>query len=243
MQRFRVGRTRTPSAVYRAAPPARRTHCAKFGFAAVSFVAAAFAAVAFAAVMFATASAAIAQTPLHIRGDIVAMSNVVPDPPPLRVRLHDGSELVVALAFNFQSTELRAIGHDTLRAGANVGVIAAPAADGTLQAIAVLVYPADYAAAATREEPWDLAAHATMTFATLDAVDVRGGARALALADAGGTRTIVVADSAPVVAMQGSGHTVLAPGTHVFINATRQRDGTITAGRIYFGSGGFTPPL
>ena len=59
------------------------------------------------------------------------------------------------------------------------------------------------------------------------------------------TRTIVVADDVPVVAMQGSGghNGCSAPGTHVFINATRQRDGTITAGRIYFGSDGFVPPL
>ena len=94
-----------------------------------------------------------------MRGDIVAIVERSCPTPPLRVRLHDGSELVVAARLQLPVASELARGRrsDTLGAGSHVGVIAAPAADGTLRsAIAVLVYPADYAAAAKATQPWDL---------------------------------------------------------------------------------------
>ncbi len=183
---------------------------------------------------------AVAQAPLHVRGEIVAMQGVVPDPAPLRVRLRDGSELTIALAYNFQSFELAPADRARLAPGARVAIASVPAADGTRRALGVLVYPAGYTGSGAGEQPWDLATPPTLTVATIDTVDVRGAVRELTLHDAG---TIVVADDVPVVATLGGARTVLKPGTPVSINATRQRDGTITAGRIYYGNGGFTPPF
>jgi hypothetical protein len=187
-----------------------------------------------------TAPIAIAQAPLHVRGEIVAMQGVVPDPVPLRVRLRDGSELTIALAYNFQSFELGPADRARLAPGARVAIASVPASDGTRRALGVLVYPAGYTGGGAGEQPWDLATPPSLTVATIDAVVVRGAVREVTLHDAG---TIVVADDVPVVAMLGGARTVLKPGTPISINATRQRDGTITAGRIYYGNGGFTPPF
>lgn len=184
-----------------------------------------------------------AQSAMHIRGDIIRMDNQSAEAGPLVVRLHDGSTLSIQLAYNFHSVEVGPVAHGRLVPGKYVGVAAEPADDGTLRALAVLLFFDDYKGSDEGHHPWDLGARATMSNGTISGMVAGRDSRALTLRYAGGEKTIAVADGVPVVAMLGGGRTVLKPGTHVFIKATRQRDGTITAGRIYYGKDGFTPPM
>jgi len=198
----------------------------------------------FALAAFAANAQVFAQTTMHIRGDIVQMDFISVNARPLLVKLRDGGELSIQLAYNYETVEVGPVEHERLVPGTCVGVAAEPAADGTLRAIEVLVFSNDMKGSGEGHRPWDLTPRSTMTNATIGMIDASADARTLTLRYAGGEQTVVVPNDVPVVAMlRSGGHTFLAPGTHVFITATRQRDGAITAGRIYYGAGGYTPPM
>ena len=198
----------------------------------------------FALAAFAANAQALAQAPMHIRGDIVRMDSVSDTAKPLLVKLRDGVELSIQLAYNYETVEVGPVERERLVPGTYVGVAAEPAADGTRHAIEVLVYSNDMKGSGEGHRPWDLTPRSTMTNATIGMIDASADARTLTLRYAGGEQTVVVPNDVPVVAMlRIGGHTFLAPGTHVFITATRQRDGAITAGRIYYGTGDYTPPM
>jgi hypothetical protein len=198
----------------------------------------------FALAALAATAQVFAQAPMHIRGDIMRMDFISVTARPLLIKLRDGAALSIQLAYNYETVEVGPVERERLVPGTDVGVAAEPMADGTLRAIEVLVFSNDMKGSDEGHRPWDLTPRSTMTNATIGAIDASADARTLTLRYTGGEQTVVVPNDAPVVAtLRSGGHTRLAPGTHVFITATRQRDGTITAGRIYYGAGDYTPPM
>jgi len=191
---------------------------------------------------YAAAQTRLPVTQLPIRGDVIEMSWTT-EQQPLRMRARDGSEVDLQLAFNFESIELGPVTHDRLVPGAFVSVAAAPGAGGSLRALAVVLHFHDLSESSEGQQAWDLAPASTLIHATIGGIDAQRTSRTLTLRYAGGEKTVVVGDDVPVAAMLGGGHIRMSPGAHVFITATRQRDGTLTAGRIYYGKDGYTPPL
>jgi len=162
------------------------------------------------------------------------------DPHQMHMKMADAVD--VALAFNFQSIELAPTDATRLVPGTFVGVVAEPAAP-VPRALLVLVYYAGFEGGGEGRIPWDLTPRSTMTRATIAHVAADAHSRTLTLRYAGREEDVRLGDDVPVVAMLGGGHTRLRPGEHVFVTATRQRDGALTAGRIYYGSEGYVPPL
>jgi hypothetical protein len=186
---------------------------------------------------------AVAQASLHLRGVIVESNLRSTDHPPMVLRQDNGSPVTVELAINARGTRVDA---STLRAIApprHARAIVEHAPDGTLHARVVLLFPDNFSDGPDGDTPWDRPASSRCIQGTVAAAVPSGSAIAMALRY-GDTQSTIMADEATQVAEIGSAYGgYYVPGDAVFIAATRQRDGRITAGRVFFGKNGFVPPL
>ena len=183
----------------------------------------------------ALASAAWAQTTVRVRGAIIELAGQI-----LTVKVRDGSTVPVRLADNYALMEVTRAKLTDVKVGDYVGAAAVRQADGTFRAQEVLIFP--FFARGSREGhfPWDLTPDSTMTNATVAGITTQGSGRTLTLKHKGGE---VVAAAAPVVTF-GIGHVEqLKPGAHIFIEATRRPDGTVTTTSVLVGREGLVPPM
>ena len=192
-----------------------------------------------------TAAVAWAQTPLHVRGTLVEFAIWSGQAPLiLRAKARDGSDIAVEVAFNWEAYPIAEVDRANVVDGSYVGVVAVPAGDGALRARAVLLYPEHLRGTLMGHHPWDSAPGSTMTTATRVWRVAGGDGETWTRRDAQGEHAIRVGGDVPFVTTGIGGHNYsIAAGAPVFVNATRQRDGTITAGRIFYGEHGFVPPL
>lgn len=184
------------------------------------------------------ASLAAAQTPARIRGSIETLDGQV-----LTVKSREGATVSVRLAENSAVVALTKAALADIRPGVFVGTAAVRQADGTFRAQEVVVFPESARGTGEGHYPWDLTPESTMTNATVDAVVNRVDGPVLTLKYKGGEVQVVVPPGAPIVTFGPGDRTLLAPGAHVFVPATRQADGTITATRVLVGRDGLVPPM
>jgi hypothetical protein len=186
----------------------------------------------------ALASAAWAQTTVRVRGAIIELAGQI-----LTVKARDGSTVPVRLADNYALMEVTRAKLTDVKVGDYVGAAAVRQADGTFRAQEVLIFP--FFARGSREGhfPWDLTPDSTMTNATVAGITTQGSGRTLTLKHKGGEVVVVVPAAAPVVTF-GIGHVEqLKPGAHIFIEATRLPDGTVTTTSVLVGREGLVPPM
>ena len=58
-----------------------------------------------------------------------------------------------------------------------------------------------------------------------------------------GEQTLLVPPDAPIVTFEPGERSMVVPGAHVILTATRQADGSLTAGRVAVGKNGLVPPM
>jgi hypothetical protein len=196
-------------------------------------------AIALALVLLAAlASAAWAQTTVRVRGAIVELAGQI-----LTVKARDGSTVPVRLADNYALMEVTRAKLTDVKVGDYVGAAAVRQADGTFRAQEVLIFPLFARGSREGHFPWDLTRDSTMTNATVAGITTQGSGRTLTLKHKGGEVVVVVPAAAPVVTF-GIGHVdQLKPGAHIFIEATRLPDGTITTTSVLVGREGLVPPM
>lgn len=168
------------------------------------------------------------------------------------VKSFDGSTLVLAersgetvalvLADNFSVNEVVPIELAAIRAGSFIGTAALPAADGTLRALEVLVFPEAARGTGEGHSAWDLQPGSTMTNATVAELATTPQGRSLKLRYKDGEKTVVVPDNVPVVTFKPGDRTLLVAGAKVVVTA-QLRDGKPTALRANAGRDGFAPPM
>ena len=168
------------------------------------------------------------------------------------VKSFDGSTLVLAersgetvalvLADNFSVNEVVPIELAAIRAGSFIGTAALPAADGTLRALEVLVFPEAARGTGEGHSAWDLQPGSTMTNATVAELATKPQGRSLKLRYKDGEKTVVVPDNVPVVTFKPGDRTLLVAGAKVVVTA-QLRDGKPTALRANAGRDGFAPPM
>jgi len=129
-----------------------------------------------------------------------------------------------------------------IQSGAFVGTAAVTAADGTLSALEVLVFPEAARGTGEGHSPWDLQPGSTMTNATVTDVVPGAKGRTMTLRYKDGEKTIVVPDGIPVVTIKPADRSLLVPGAKVFVFA-QMRNGQPTALRATAGRNGFAPPM
>ena len=181
-----------------------------------------------------------AQTPAapqRLRGTIESFDNTT-----LVVKERSGEVLRLALADTFAVNEVVPTELASIQAGSYIGTAAMPQADGTLQALEVLVFPEQARGTGEGHYPWDLQPGSTMTNATVADVVGQAKGRTLTLRYKDGEKTVQVGADAPVVTFKPADRALLVPGAKVLVTA-QLRDGQPTALRVLAGRNGFTPPM
>lgn len=153
-----------------------------------------------------------------------------------------GEVIKLALAGNFAVNEVLPIDPGAILPGSFIGTAAMPAADGTLTALEVLVFPESARGSGEGHYPWDLQPGSTMTNATVAELAGTPQQRTLRLRYRDGEKTVVVPPGVPVVTFQPADRSLLVPGARVVVTA-QKREGTPTALRALAGRNGFVPPM
>jgi len=86
-------------------------------------------------------------------------------------------------------------------------------------------------------------AASTMTNATVTDVAGNGAARRITVKYKDGEKVVIVNGSASVTKIEDADSSVLVPGAHVAITASKQMDGSLVADRVTVGKNGYVPPL
>ncbi len=194
----------------------------------------------FLAALLVVSTAAIAQpeaTSMRLRGTVEKA-----DATTLVVKLRSGDSVSLSYADNFGVTEVLPIDPAAIQSGTFVGTAAVAAADGSLSALEVLVFPEAARGTGEGHSPWDLQPGATMTNATVASVTPEAGVRVLTLRYKDGEKTIRVRDGVPIVTLKPADRSLLVPGARVMVVA-QVRDGNTVAMRALAGRNGFEPPM
>jgi len=186
--------------------------------------------------------AASAQTPAptqRIRGDVLAIDGVN-----LQVRSREGETLAIKLAENYTVTAVVKIDASAIKPGVFIGTASMPQSDGTFKSLEVLVLPESMRGSNEGHYPWDLKPGSMMTNATVSDVSSAGDAgQRLTLRYKDGEKSIVVPPDVPIVTFEPGDKSMVVPGAHVLLTATRQPDGSLTAARVAVGKNGLVPPM
>ncbi|MDB5363517.1 MAG: hypothetical protein JWO51_4814 [Rhodospirillales bacterium] len=160
----------------------------------------------------------------------------------LTVKTRAGQAVTIALT---PTTRYVAVSHGEISAiqpNSYIGTAAAPQPDGSLKAIEVAVFPESMRGSGDGHYAWDLPNASTMTNGVVGKLDNAHG-RTLTVDYKGGEKQIVVPDDVPVVMMAPGDHSLLKPGVHVVVVATKAADGSLTAGAVLAGQDGVVPPM
>jgi hypothetical protein len=184
----------------------------------------------------------LAQAPAptqRIRGDVVALDGLS-----LQVKSRSGEMLAIKLADNYVVTAVVKIDMTAIKPGAFVGTATMPQPDGTLTSLEVLVFPEAMRGSNEGHYPWDLKPGSMMTNATIaDVASVGQGHRRMTLKYKDGEKSIVVPEDVPIVTFEPGDKSMLVPGAHILLTATKQPDGSLTAARVAVGKDGLVPPM
>lgn len=182
---------------------------------------------------------ALAQTapPIRLRATIEKM-----DASGITVRERSGEVVTLALSDKLVVTEVYPIDIADIKAGSYIGSAALPQADGTLNALEVLVFPEAMRGVGEGHRPFDLQPQSTMTNATVDALTSSAVGRTLKLKYKDGEKTLHVPLNVPIVTFRPGDNGLLVVGARLIVTA-ELRDGRPTALRITAGRNGFAPPM
>jgi hypothetical protein len=193
-----------------------------------------------------------------ISGEVIKL-----DASTLQLRAGDGQFIAVKFGDNVRLSARSPADLDRIVPGVYLGTTAAPRADGMLYASEVHIFPDSMRGTGEGHRPMDSPGN-TMTNATVSSVGAvkpnagpgntmtdatvaqvaRGESdRRLTLTYPGGERVVVVPANTPIVMVEPADRSLLTPGAHVIVYATRQANGSLSADRITIGKNGFIPPV
>ncbi len=182
---------------------------------------------------------ASAQTPTtRVRGDVEQLSGNA-----LTVKSREGPSVAITLAPDFSVIGVTKAELSSIVPNSFIGAAAMPQPDGTLRALEVLVFPESARGSGEGHYPWDLQPESTMTNATVAELATQPSGRLLTLRYKDGEKKMVVPEDVPIVTFVPADASMLVPGAHVFVSATRQPDGALSAARVLVGKDGLVPPM
>ena len=192
---------------------------------------------------FVTVGAALAQTPqtppTRLRGSIAAI-----DDKSVTIATREGTTAKVNLADNWGVLLVVPVTLADIKENSFVGVASLKGADGTLNALEVLVFPENMRGVGEGHYPWDLQPESLMTNATVAKVASAPSGQTLTLTYKGdGKQTIVVKPGTPIVTFQPGAKADAKVGAKLIVTATKDPDGNLKAARLAVGKDGFTPPM
>ena len=185
------------------------------------------------------AQATPASVPARIRGTIASVAGNL-----LTVTTRDGSkqEIVLTeplLVMTVKKAELSAIGPNTY-----VGTTTRTAADGTMTAIEVHIFPEAMRGTRDGHRDWDLEPGSKMTNGTVTGAVTGASGRELTVGHKDGAATkLIVPPTAGIMSYVTGERADLKPGETVFLNASKAADGKLTANRVNVGKDGVAPMM
>jgi hypothetical protein len=179
-------------------------------------------------------NAAGAQTSMRVRGTITSIDGDV-----MSVKARDGSDLKLQLPDNVAVTVAKAYKFEDIKRGDYVGATTVLGAEGTLTALEVHYIPPTVP---DGHGPWDLQPGSMMTNANVDSIVTGTGKRELTLQYKGGSQTMRVPDTTPIVRAVPGARADLVPGEYIFAAVQVAADGKMTAPRIQVSKDGVRPP-
>ncbi|MEP6655774.1 MAG: DUF5666 domain-containing protein [Betaproteobacteria bacterium] len=188
----------------------------------------------------------------RIHADVVVVAGDT-----LQVRTAAGQMTSIRLADKTRVQSRAAADSSRLAPGLYVGVTAVPQPDGTLLASQINVFPESLRGTGEGHRPMETLPGSTMTNATVGAVaatpqstttnatvaQAAGSdrSRRLTLTYAGGEKLVIVPGSTPVILTEIGDRSLLVPGAHVVVYASRQVDGSLASERVSVGKNGTVP--
>jgi len=194
-------------------------------------------AVAAVALIFATA--AYAQQPGRIRGQIEKVDGGV-----LSLKARDGTILNVKLADDARVSALEKASLADIKNDSFIGIAGMPQSDGSIEAFSIHIFlPAQRGVVPDRHGPWDARPGSTMTNAYVENIVTSKDGETLMVKYKDGEKKIVVTPQTTIAAAAPSNKDELKAGAQIIIFGwDKQLDGSILAKTLYVGRG-VTPAM
>jgi hypothetical protein len=177
-------------------------------------------------------------TPTRFRGKIASVAAHS-----ITVTERSGKTVQIDLDEPLSVSTVKPVALSSIAPGSFIGTAARKAADGSLEALEVLVFPEAMRGAGEGNRPWDLEPQSTMINATVTGVVEQNSGRDLTLTYKDGSSKVLVPPNVPVVTFAPADRADLKPGASVFLTAMSNAQGKWHTGRITVGTGGVAPPM
>ena len=185
------------------------------------------------------ASAAVAQTPLRVRGTIESV-----DGQTLAVKTRDGTMTKMKLADSPRVLTLNKMSLADVKQGTFVGITAMPHPDGSQKAVEIHIFPEPMRGTGEGHYPWDLMPNSTMTNANVESTVVSNDGQQLVMKYKDGEKNVIVPPNTAVVIFAPATVADIKAGQKFFVpNAKKMEDGTMETPVIVVGTNGVDPPM
>jgi hypothetical protein len=183
-------------------------------------------------------TAAIAQQPGRIRGQIEKADGAM-----LSIKMRDGTMMNVKLADDARVSALVKATAADIKPDTYVGIAGVPQADGSIQAFSIHIPPAAARGNGEGERPWDAKPGSTMTNAYAQSLVVAGDTQTLLVKSKDGEKKVMITPATVIAAAAPGNKSELVPGAQIIImGSEKQPDGTVLAKSMYVGRG-LTPAM
>ena len=185
-----------------------------------------------AAVSLLFVTAAAAQQPSRIRGQIEKAANGM-----LALKTRDGAVVDVKVADDARVAALVKASLADIKTDSYIGVAGMPQADGSIEAFSVHIFlPAQRGVVPDRHGPWDAKPGSTMTNAVVESSVTEKNGQTFMVKYKDGEKKIVVTPATMITAVAPGNKDELKPGAQIIIMASdKQPDGSVLAKTLYVG--------
>jgi hypothetical protein len=184
-------------------------------------------------------SAAWAQQPGRIRGQIEKADGAM-----LTLKTRDGGSLNIKLADDARIAGLNKATLADIKQDTFIGIAGMPEADGTIKAFSIHIFlPAQRGVVADRHGPWDAKPGSTMTNAYVGSQVASKDGETLTVKYKEGEKKVVVGPDTVIQAVAPGNKDELKAGAQIIImQSEKQADGSFLAQNVYVGRG-LTPAM
>ena len=186
----------------------------------------------------ALADAPAAPPPVRLRGTLEKL-----DGQTLTIKTRDGETKTIKLGDNYRIVGISKASVADITKGKFIGSTTVGEKDGNLVAEEVHIFPEDMRGTGEGHYDWDLKPTSKMTNANVAEITKMGDGHVLTAQYKGGEKKIIVTDKTTVVSYGPADKAELKPGANIFVVATKQPDGSLTAARVNVGLNGQKPPM
>jgi hypothetical protein len=185
-----------------------------------------------AAAAIVVATAAVAQQPGRIRGQIEKVDGAI-----LSLKASDGSMMNVKVADDARVAALVKASLADIKKDSFIGIAGIPQPDGSIQAFSIHIFlPAQRGVVADRHGPWDARPGSTMTNAYVEDLVQSKDGETVMVKYKDGEKKIIVTPETVIAAVAPGNKSELKAGTPIIIMAAeKQPDGSMLAKTLYVG--------